>query len=170
MMYLQGKFHWKMMNSSDNTIQSESYYLNPHSDLLLKTAKQYFDKTLLKSCVLKVHILIFCCLSPTTGECIFMYVFVSVFEYYTHVFESQVVKRCLPLTGRVVSRVSVLHDFILALIDIVLCQPVWLWDQSELLVSQVPKVRTTDTCVSLATYSSRSLDSIVLDNNNNSQK
>ena len=55
-----------------------------------------------------------------------MYVFVSVFECYMHVFESQVVKRCLPLTGRVVSSASVLHDFILALTGIVLCQPVWL--------------------------------------------
>ena len=72
------------------------------------------------------------------------------------------VTRSLTLTGRVVSSASVLHDFILALIGIVLWQPVWLWDQSELLVFQVPKVRTTDTCVSLATYSSRSLDSIVL--------
>ena len=93
-----------------------------------------------------------------------MYVFVSVFECYTRVFESQVVKRCLPLTIRVVSSASGLHDFILALIGIVLCQPVWLWDQSELLASQVPEVRTADTCVSLATYSSRSLDSIVLNN------
>ena len=85
---------------------------------------------------------------------------VCVYSMDAFVLGTEVVKRSCTLTGRVVSSAGVVHDFILALIGVVLRLPVWLWDQNEHPVSRVPKVRTTDTHVSLTTCPWRRLDSI----------
>ena len=89
-----------------------------------------------------------------------MCVCVCVYSMYAFVLGTEVVKRSRTLTGRVVSSAGVVHDFILALIGVVLRLPVRLWDQNEHPVSRVPKVRTTDTHVSLTTCPWRRLDSI----------